>query len=385
MSRLRAIRLVAMREVMERGRSRGYLASLLFTVFLLGAGFILPTMFLADQAFRLALVEPAPSGLRGALDATSLAYEMKLEISAVPDRTAAEEALVAGTIDAALAVPPDLSSPGELIVKERARDEIRAVATGAVIALRAADAAPLLLPPAVTALNPPTEEDITAFILANAGIILMFIGIFTYGTWVLTGVVEEKQSRVVEVVLSTVRARDLLMGKVIGIGILAMAQIVVLVAAGIGAAVVSGQVVLPPTTVGAVVQLLTWFILGFALYATAMGFLGSLSSRVEEASNASLPVTMVATACYLASIIVVQQEPGGMVARLLTFFPPAAPMVVPVRVALGAIETWEVVLSISLMLAAIWLLFVVGGRVYAGAVLQSGSRIRIRDAWRARN
>ena len=85
----------------------------------------------------------------------------------------------------------------------------------------------------------------------------MFIGIFSYGSWVLTGVVEEKQSRVVEVVLSTVRARDLLMGKVLGIGLLALAQLVVLVAVGIGLSQVLGRLVLPATTTGAVVQLLT--------------------------------------------------------------------------------------------------------------------------------
>ena len=113
----------------------------------------------------------------------------------------------------------------------------------------------------------------------------MFIGIFSYGTWVLTGVVEEKQSRVVEVVLSTVRPRDLLMGKVLGIGLLALAQLVVLVAVGIGLSQLLGRLVLPATTPGAVVQLLIWFILGFAFYSTAMGFLGSLASRMEEASN----------------------------------------------------------------------------------------------------
>jgi len=258
------------------------------------------------------------------------------------------------------------------------------VATGAVVSLRAAEAAPLLVPPAITALEPPSESDITAIIFANAGIILMFIGIFSYGTWVLTGVVEEKQSRVVEVVLSTVRARDLLMGKVIGIGVLALIQLVVLVAAGIGAAQLSGQLVLPPTTVGAVLQLVVWFLLGFAFYSTAMGFLGSLATRVEEASNASMPVTMTATACYLAAILIAQQDPDGVVAQVMTFLPPAAPMVVPLRVALDAIAPWEIVASIALMLAAIWVLFVFGARVYAGAVLQTGSRIRIRDAWRSR-
>jgi ABC-2 type transport system permease protein len=381
----RAVRLVAMREILERGRTRGYVLSLVFTLFLLLAGFVLPQFLLADQATRLALVEPVPSGLQAAVVATATAYELDLEISTVPDRAAADTALRAKTIDAALAAPADLSGPGELIVLEGVGSTLQAVTAGAVVALRAADSAALLAPPEVTVLEPPTDADMTAIIFANAGIILMFIGIFSYGTWVLTGVVEEKQSRVVEVVLSTVRPRDLLMGKVIGIGVLALVQIVVLVAAGIGAAQLSGQLTLPPTTVGAVVQLLVWFMLGFALYSTAMGFLGALASRVEEASNASMPVTMTATACYLISIIVVTNEPAGIVARVMTFLPPAAPMVVPLRVALGAIEPWEIALSIALMLASIWVLFVIGARVYAGAVLQMGSRIRIRDAWRARS
>ena len=150
------------------------------------------------------------------------------------------------------------------------------------------------------ALEPPQGRGETALIFANAGIILMFIGIFSYGSWVLTGVVEEKQSRVVKVVLSTVRPRDLLMGKVLGIGLLALAQLVVLVAVGIEAvAALLGRLVLPATTPGAVFQLLIWFILGFAFYSTTMGFLGSLASRVEEASTASMPVTLTATTAYI--------------------------------------------------------------------------------------
>jgi ABC-2 type transport system permease protein len=383
-SRLRAIRLVAMREILERGRSRGYLLSLLFTVFLLGAGFILPSLLMGDDATVIGVVEPAPPALNGALMVNAARYDADIEVVSVPDRATAEAQLKDGTIDAALVVPQDLSGPGELVVHERAGDQVNAIASGAVVQLRAAQAAPLLVPPTVVVLEPPAESDITALIFANAGIIIMFIGIFSYGTWVLTGVVEEKQSRVVEVVLSTVRPRDLLMGKVLGIGVLALAQLLVVVAAGIAAAQLSGQLTLPPTTVTAVVQLLTWFLLGFAFYATAMGFLGSLASRVEEASNASMPVTMTATACYPVSILLVSQEPDGVLARVLTFFPPAAPMVVPLRAALDAITPLEIGISIVVMLAAIWLLFVVGARVYAGAVLQTGSRMKIRDAWRAR-
>jgi ABC-2 type transport system permease protein len=382
MSRLRATRLVAMREIIERGRSRGYVLSLVFTLFLLLAGFILPSILLGDdQPTRLALVGETPAGLAEALDAVAAPYELELMISTVPDRAAAEAGLEDATIDAALTVPVDLSAPGELLVVEEAGGQQQAVVRRTSVGLR--DGAEALQPPTITAIDPPTEEDTTALIFANAGIILMFIGIFSYGTWVLTGVVEEKQSRVVEVVLSTVRPRDLLIGKVLGIGTLALAQMVVLVGAGIAAAVVSGRLTLPATTTGAVVQLFVWFILGFAFYSTAMAVLGALASRMEEASNASMPVTVTATTAYIISIVVVTGDPSGVVARVMTFLPPAAPMVVPLRTALGAIEPWEIALSITLMLASIWVLFVVGARVYSGALLQTGSRMKIRDAWRA--
>lgn len=381
MRRPMVIGLVAQREIVERGRSRGYLLSLLFTVFLLVAGFALPALVLGDPgALRLALVGDVPAGLEPALLATAGAFDAKLVISTLPDRAAGEAALRAKSVDGALVIPADLSAPGTLLVRQRADAQLQGIVGQTVIALRAGAAA---LPPVVDVLEPPSDADTTAIIFANAGIILMFIGIFTYGTWVLTGVVEEKQSRVVEVVLSTVRPRDLLMGKVLGIGVLALAQLVVLVAAGIVASQVSARMSLPPTTIGAVVQLLTWFILGFALYSTAMGALGALASRAEEASNAAMPVTMVATLSYIVSIVLVAEDPSGAVARVMTFLPPSAPMVVPLRAALGAIDPWEVAVSIGLMLAAIWLLFEAGARVYTGAVLQGGGRMRLRDAWRA--
>jgi ABC-2 type transport system permease protein len=382
MSRWLAIRLVAGREIIERGRSRGYVLSLVFTVVLMGVGFIVPSLLIGQASqTRVALIAETPPGLAQALDATAAAFDQVIVVSTVPDGAAADEALRAGSVDAALAVPADGSSAGQLLVLEDAPGALQAIVNQAVISVRAGPAASEA--PTVIPLEPPKAEDETALIFANAGIILMFIGIFSYGSWVLTGVVEEKQSRVVEVVLSTVRPRDLLMGKVLGIGLLALAQLVVLVAVGLTLSQLLGRLTLPTTTPGAVVQLLIWFILGFAFYSTTMGFLGSLASRIEEASTASMPVTLTATTAYILSLVVVTGDPDGLLARVMTFLPPSAPMVVPLRTALGAIEPWEVILSMALMIATIYVLFVVGARVYSGAVLQTGGRIKLRDAWRA--
>jgi len=382
MSRARSVWLVARREILERGRSRGYLLSLVLTIVLLGAGFGLPVLLGGDQqTLELGLIGETPAALEPAIRSVATAFddEASVEFTRYPDRASAEAALEAETIEAAVALPADLSSPGAIVVREALDETPRAILTQAIVGLRAGEA---LVPPEVVALDPRSDEDATAFILANAGIILMFIGIFSYGYWVLGGVVEEKQSRVVEVVLATVRPRDLLMGKVLGIGVLGLGQLVFLVAAGLLVSQLSGRLALPPTTLSSVVALLVWFVLGFVLYSTALGFLGALASRMEEASNVTTPVTMVAMLSYFAAILLVTDDPDGLLARVLTFVPPSAPMVVPLRAALDAIEPWEIVLAVAVTLAAIYALFVVGGRVYSGAVLQVGSRMKLRDAWR---
>ena len=140
---------------------------------------------------------------------------------------------------------------------------------------------------------------------------------------------------------------------------------------------------LPETTPTAIPLLVVWFILGYALYSTALGFLGALASRMEEASNASTPVTMIAMASYFVAVIAVINEPSGLVAQVATYLPPSAPFVVPMRAAFDAIGPLEILLSIAVTVLGIWVLFSIGARVYAGAVLQTAGRMKVRDAWRS--
>jgi ABC-2 type transport system permease protein len=394
MSRTRSIWLVARREILERGRSRGYVLSLVFTLLLLGASFALPVLLIGDQgSIKVGIVEGAPAELEPVLSAVAEPYDLTVAATRYPDRAAGEAALTAKDIDGLIDLPPDLSSPGELVIRDRVDERLRAVVSTAVTSLRqqqlleeagvsGADFVAASELPAVSPLDPQSAEDESLLLFANAGIILMFIAIFSYGTWVLTAVVEEKQSRVVEVVLSTVRPRDLLMGKVLGIGTLALGQLLVLVLVGIAAARITGGLALPATIPVTVAMFVLWFVLGFLLYATTLGFLGSLATRMEEASNATTPVTMIAIISYFATIFVAQSDPSGTVATVLTFLPPSAPFVVPLRVALDAISPVELVLSLALTMAFVFVLFVLGGRVYSGAVLQTGGRMKLRDAWR---
>lgn len=375
MSRWRAVWLVAKREILERGRSRAFLVSLVLTVAIILAGIFLPAILAGPNAGveKLGLVGSAPAGFQARLDFVADQSGVEIAIEPIPDVATGEARLRDDSLDGLLVVPADGGIP-TYVVKEAQGDSLAPIvnaslSTGPALTLRE--------------LEPSDPGQDAAFIFANVGVILLFISIFTFGTWVLTGVVEEKQSRVVEVVLATVQPRDLLIGKVLGIGLLGLVQLVIMVAVGLGAGTAAGRFTLPATTAPTVLMLLLWFILGYALYSTALGVLGALASRMEEASNASSPVSILASVAYVFALLVALDDPSGTAARIASLIPPVAPMVVPLRAALGAIEPWEIILSAGLTVAAIWLLLVFGGRVYSGAVLQTAGRIKLRDAWRA--
>jgi ABC-2 type transport system permease protein len=395
MSRARSILLVAKREILERGRSRGFIFSVLFTTALVIGSFLVPALlFGGDDPTKIGVVQPAPEGFEAAVTATAEQFDTEFTFVPYTDPAAATAALQADEVDAVVSVPADLSGPGEIQFKEEPDQAIVQTVGSTVVQLRAGKVldeagvdqqalAAAQQPPAVESLDPPEPGEDARLLVANIGAVLILVGIFSFGFTVLTGVVEEKQSRVVEVVLSTVRARDLLIGKVLGIGVLGLVQLAVFVIAALAAAALTGRFTLPTTTPGAIVMLTIWFILGYTLYSTALGFLGALASRMEEASNASTPVTLVAMVSYFVAIFAVLQDPSGLVATVATFIPPSAPFVVPLRAAFDAIAPWEIGLSIVITLVAIWLLFVIGGRIYTGAVLQTTGRMKLRDAWRA--
>jgi ABC-2 type transport system permease protein len=381
--------------MIERGRSRGFIFSVLFTTAIVIGSFVVPAVLLRDdEAIAIGALAPVPPGLEASLAAVAGSLGSEVVVTEVPDRATGDAALADETIKALVIVPADLSGPGEVRFLQQPDETIVRIVGAAVSQLRLTsalvehDVDPGVLattgePPEVSAIEPVGPDDEAAVFVANIGSVLILVGIFSFGFTVLTGVVEEKQSRVVEVVLSTVRPRDLLMGKVLGIGVLGLVQLAAFVVAGIIAVSLTGGFTLPATTPAAVAMISIWFILGYLLYSTALGFLGALASRMEEASNASSPVTVVAVISYVASITVALGDPDGTLAVVLTFIPPAAPFVVPLRAALDAISPAEVVGAIVLTLIAIWILFVIGARIYAGAILQTTGRMKLRDAWRA--
>jgi len=384
MSRLRAIWLVAVRELIERGRSRAFLIGLVVTEAIILAVVLVPGILgLGDDPVELGHVGEPSAELRAAVDLAAQPLEIEVDLETYPDLAAGEAAVEADEVDV-LIVPPAVSAgsagAGELVVKDTPDFRAAGVAQGAFAILGQQQAPPM---PSVRALDPESEVDQAAFVISQVGAILLFISIFSFGYWVLTGVIEEKQSRVVEVVLATVVPRDLLMGKVLGIGILGLVQLLAMVGTALVAVTVTGTFTLPATTGPAALMILVWFVIGYALYATMFAVLGALASRMEEASNVTTPVSLLASVGYIIGLVVVPMDPDGTIARVATFFPPSAPMIVPMRAVFGAIEPWEVIVAGVVAVSTTYALFVLGGRVYSGAVLRTGGRMRLRDAWRA--
>ena len=393
MSLLRDLYLVALREARERVRSRAFVISTAFTLVLV-AGVLAALAFFADQpppAYHVAVVGERPAGLEGALDLAATASEALVSTELLPDRASAEAALRAGGVDAALL--PD----GTILVQRRIRPDLESLLTfawhqiGFVERLADAGVAPsavadLLLPASrvrVEAVDGGTEDGGAGMAVATAGVVVLFLVISSYGQWVLTGVLEEKANRVVELLVAAVPVRRLLAGKVIGIGLLGLGQLGLLIAIGLGAGVSLDLFALPRTAVATAVWAVVWFLLGYAFYAVVFAAAGSLVSRQEEAQAAAMPIALAAVAVYLAVFIVVIPWPDSTAARLLSFLPPAAPIAFPARVALDAVAPWELFLGVAVMLAAVYGMVRLAARVYTGALLSSGARLGWRQAWKA--
>jgi ABC-2 type transport system permease protein len=211
--------------------------------------------------------------------------------------------------------------------------------------------------------------------------ILIYIMILTYGARITVGVSEEKMSRVVEVLLAAVRPTQLLVGKVLGMGILAIAQVasvvITYVVLGLifGSSFISGSAEI--LAVGSM-----WILLGYAFYSTAFAAAGSLVSKTSDAYNASMPVQIPLILSYILTFTVLYGNTVPAFYWFLAFFPPTAPVSMTVLVALGVARPWEIALSALLCLASTAGMAWLAGTIYGRAILRTGGRLRLRQVLR---
>jgi ABC-2 type transport system permease protein len=200
---------------------------------------------------------------------------------------------------------------------------------------------------------------------------------------VAQGVVEEKATRIVEILLGTIRPSQLLAGKIIGIGLAGVLQLSIIAAATLALVQQTHIVSIPAVSAGSVLVYLVWFVLGFLFYATAYAGVASLVSRQEDVSSATAPIYIFLIAAYVLVSIVVP-DPGGTVSTVVSILPPFAPILMSVRMATGDATAWQVGLAIVLTVVSIGGLIGLAGRVYSNSILRLGPRVRFRDALRGK-
>ncbi len=242
----------------------------------------------------------------------------------------------------------------------------------------------LLAPPTLEtrSLEPTDSDEGSEIALAVGGTIVLFGAISMFGGFVLTGVVTEKTSRIAEVLLSQVKASHLLAGKILGIGSLAIAELLLLGAGVLVAGQLADTISLPSVGLPSVLSTVGFFILGFAIYATLYAAAGSLVNRQEDAQAVTFPVMLPLLFAYLVALSTVS-DPDTPLGIALSLFPLTAPVQMPVRIVVGDPALWQVVLSVALCIAFIWATIILAGRVYAGALLRTGGRVKVREALRA--
>ena len=235
----------------------------------------------------------------------------------------------------------------------------------------------------VEALEEPYPYQSAQLILGIVAGILIYMSLMLNGQMVAQGVVEEKSSRVVELLLSTIRPWQLMAGKVLGIGFVGFVQMVVI--GGVGIAVALGLDVLSisaSAAVGTVIWLVVWYLLGFVMYSLVFAALAALVSRQEDVGGVITPALMFVIVGYVIGISVLPSQPDNTLAEVLSVIPVFAPTLMPMRLAMGGVPVWEMVVSVGLTLALIPALVWLAGRIYANAVMRSGARVKLKDALR---
>lgn len=212
--------------------------------------------------------------------------------------------------------------------------------------------------------------------------LLLYLQLIIYGLAVASGVVEEKSSRVVEVLLASIPPRALLAGKIAGIGLLGLLQLLLTAVVGLGLASASGAIELNVDDAGVLAVVLVWFLLGYLLWACLYAMAGAIVSRQEDLQSSTTVLTLVLVVSYLVAFPALD-DPDSTIAVVSSLVPLSSPIIMPVRVAVDAASTVEIVASLAFLVAAIVLLVPLGARIYENAVLRMGKPLKLREAWNA--
>ena len=224
------------------------------------------------------------------------------------------------------------------------------------------------------------ESDRGRVMLSLILVMLIYLTVLVYGVTVMRGVMEEKQSRIIEILLASVRPFDLMLGKVIGIGLVGLTQYVVwtffgvaLSALSAGAAIAVSGSSLPKISVSLMIFFIVYYLLGYFLYATLYAMVGAMVSNEDDGHQAQWPISMTFAASFVVSTLAME-NPNSLSVTILSLIPFFGPSLMFLRIALGSAAPWQIAASIGLLIMTIIAVVWFAAKIYRVGVLMYGKR-----------
>ncbi|MGZ8178780.1 ABC transporter permease [Williamsia sp. SKLECPSW1] len=393
----RAVALVARREITTRVSTRSFrIINGLLLVLIVG-GLIVAAQFVGkggDDTPKIGVVAASGSTVSDALTQAGRLIGTGVDVRTYASADEARTQVESGDVSAALiANQPGARTAFTAITKDGLSGSTETLVRTAVSqsGLRAAIAAAGASPVAVTSEAAAsstlsvTETKVTKpdegqrLAIAYIGVFLLLIVIMQGGGMIASGVVEEKSSRIVEILLATIRPLHLLWGKILGIGAILLGQLVVLAGAGLITGTATGLLTVPTTAFSMFVAVIVWFLLGFLFFATLYAAAGSMVSRQEEAASTTLPLTFLALGVLYAGIFGINAITSTPM-TVLSWIPPFSASLMPMRIATGDADLVQIVGTVLIMVAACAATTWAASRIYQRSILRTGSRVKWSEA-----
>lgn len=399
--------LVARREYTQRVRTPAFVVTTVLVFLVLVAGPLLPGIISANnilEPLTVAVVDATGAGLQARLQRGVESALLDLVAVRTDDETALAEAVRAGDFDAYAVISGDwpadfravirtdgLVNQGRLEPLARALVSLAQADRATAYGIDAADAAHLfaldadvtvgqLVQGGVAAESDPRKAAV-GFVGAMVAMMLIYVGILMYGAFVLQGVLEEKTSRVMEVIASSVRPFPLMAGKILGLGLLGLTSyatwlLAYLLLAAFGASLAGLDLSLLPAS--HILHLGAFFVLGYFLYAAMFAAAGSLISRLEDAGAVQTPAMVLVMAAMFISMFSMQ-APDSAIATVSSFIPFFSPTVMLMRIFMTEVPAWHIAVSYLLLALSVAGVTWIAGRIYRVGILSYGSRPTLRQ------
>lgn len=349
MNTLAATQLVAAREVRAKLRDRTFLLSTLIFLLIAAAATTLPSLLSGGPA-TVAATPEVSAELRAA----------GLEVREVSDDAAAERAVRNGETDAAVVAGPTV------LAREEAPADVVAA---------------LSVEPPVRLLDPTPAEPPGAVLVPFVFAFVFLLTSQTFGVQIAQSIIEEKQTRIVEILVAAVPVRALLVGKMIAGTVLALGQIALVALVAVVGLRLFGDSELLNLLGPAIGWFLPYFLLGFVLIAALWAAAGALVSRLEDIGTVAMPVQLVVMIPFFGVIFL---SDNAFAMQVLSYVPFSAPTAMPLRLFTGDAAGWEPPLSLALLLVTALAVLAAGARVYEGSLLRTNGNTSLRTAWRER-